>query len=89
MIKKIVTGPSSLTVKAKGMESLILMECQNATEMWKGEFNKSSSSRQDKHYLSTYLSNFISTIFSSMDELSEVEAGQKSEREGHLSSKMN
>ena len=86
--KKIVTGPSSLTVKAKGMQSLIMMECQNAMEMWRGEFKKSSSSCQEKYYLSSYLSKFISTIFSSIDELSEVEAAQTSEREGHLSSKM-
>ena len=43
---------------------------------------------QEKYYLSSYLSKFISTIFSSIDELSEVEAAQTSEREGHLSSKM-
>ena len=83
-----VPGLFSLTVKAKGMQSLNMMECQNAMEMWRGEFNKSSSSCQEKYYLSSYLSKFISTIFSSIDELSEVEAAQTSEREGHLSSKM-
>ena len=32
-----VTGPLSLTVKAKGMQSLIWARWQNTTEMWKGE----------------------------------------------------
>ena len=35
------------------------------------------------------MSNFVSIIFSSKDELSEVEAAQTNEREGHFSSLSN
>ena len=77
------------------MQSLLLMEWQSAMEKtWKGELvivvswcQHNITFSNDANTKTLVVNNFF---FSSMDDLSEVEAGQEtSEREGHFSSSRN
>ena len=88
MITKLLQGHPHWQWKQKGCRVWLWWSVKT---QWRcGEVNSTNPHHhaKKKHHLSTYLSKFISTIFSSIDELSEVEAAQTSEREGHLSSKM-